>query len=137
MENPKPKVKMKKRGMATITKTVTKGVNDKGKKFRTVEKITYNPMDAKLATTTKTRTGGLFGKTEKSGSTTRIKPYRKTLYMNPEMGYKVAKGEQKNLVKSGKKQAKIIKELTAPKRKIAMKKKLIMNKETKFVPSYL
>lgn len=120
-----PKIKTKKRGMTTVYKTVTKGVNDKGKRYRTVEKTTTNPMSNSSATTTKTRTRGSL-KAQKSGSLTsseRMSPNvtrsLRTEFSNPKVGYKVAKGEQKSMVKDGKKQKKGLKKLAIPAAKAA------------------
>lgn len=112
-----PKIKTKKRGLSTVTKTVTKGVNDQGKRYRTVEKTTANPISNSSATTTKTRTRGSL-KAQKSGSLTtseRMSPSvtrsLRTEFSNPKVGYKVAKGKQREMMKAGKAQDKFRKNL--------------------------
>ena len=64
-----------------------------------------------------------------------VKKYYEVL--SGKRSYKAAKGEQKNMVKSGKKQAKFLKETSKSRgKKIAMKKELIMKRQRDLIPFY-
>jgi len=111
-----PKIKIKKRGRTTVTKTITKGVNDQGKRYRVVEKSVSNPVLKRTATTIK-KGEGLLGliNPKKSGRTNTTEGYfgkkERVMKDNPTWGYRAAKNEQKGLIKSGKSQGKIEKKI--------------------------
>jgi hypothetical protein len=107
---PKPKTKVRnKRGGVRVVKTVTKGVNPEGKKYRTVQKSVSEPtMDGRLAVyTTKTRVKG--DRKYVSGD---IMDAKGNVSRLGNDSYKTGKSLQKGMIKEGRGKKKLMKKLS-------------------------
>ena len=113
---PKPKTKVKnKRGGVRVVKTVTKGVNPEGKKYRTVQKSVSEPtMDGRLAVyTTKTRVKG--DRKYVSGD---IMDAKGNVSRLGNDSYKTGKSLQKGMIKEGRSRKNIRMEVKAKPQKV-------------------